>query len=97
MVPSQNALLRTGSTTYWIDGPGSLIDYDPSAGCGTLGAGTRPIDSMTFAFNFAVTYSEPSTGFSRIVYHYVKLVVSSGGHLDTTNSVAGYGNIPLTF
>ena len=51
---------------------------------------------MTLVFNFQALYSHTPTDYSRTVYHYVKLVVSSGT-LDATNSVANYGNIFLNF
>lgn len=94
--PYSNTTQKSQDTIYWIDGPGSSIYYDPSSGCGVLGAGARPIDSMTLVFNFQVLYTHTPTGFSRTVYHYVKLVVS-GGTLDATNSVANYSNISLNF
>lgn len=93
--PNAGYIQQSQNTTYWIDGPGSSIYYSPSPACGS--APTQPIDQMTLVFNFQVKYSHSNPTYSRIVYHYVKLVVSSGGHLDATNSVAAYGNISLNF
>jgi len=93
--PNSNAIQRSQNTIYWIDGPGSSIYYNPSDPCGAVGS--RPIDSMTYVANFQVVYSHTTTSFSRTVYHYVKIVVSSGGTLDRTNSTAAYGNISLSF
>jgi hypothetical protein len=93
--PNFGYIQRSQGAIYWIDGSGSSIYYNPPNPCNTVGS--RPIDSMTFAFNFQVKYTQTTTGYSRTVYHYVKLVVSPGGILDTKNSVANYGNISLNF
>jgi hypothetical protein len=86
--PNGGYFQQSQNTTYRIDGPGSSIYYSPSPACGD--APTQAIDSMTLVFNFQVTHSHTSPTYSRTVYHYVKLIVGTGGHLDTTNSVAAY-------
>jgi hypothetical protein len=73
---------------FWIDAPGR----------GTLFAQGEPISSMTDVKNFTSSIcstANPNTCYS--VQWYIKIVVKSGGVLDTTNSAAGFGSLPLNF
>jgi hypothetical protein len=80
---------------FYIDGPGPFHGINPSNGCQL---GSSPIDTMTDVLNFQVTFtSKADPSLHRVVYYYVKIVVATGGKLDTVNSAAGYGNISLNF
>jgi hypothetical protein len=59
----------------------------------------RPVDSVTLVYNFngSVCSNNYSGDCSNVVSWYVKIVVNTGGILDTTNSVAGLGSLSLNF
>jgi len=78
---------------FYLDGSGPFHGTNPSNQCQI---GTSPVDSITDVLNFQVTFSSKVTPLIQTTY-YVKIVVSPGGKLDTTNSTANYGNISLNF
>ncbi|HLK03908.1 MAG TPA: hypothetical protein VKT53_05665 [Candidatus Acidoferrum sp.] len=79
---------------FWLDAPGRGTIYaDPNNS-----ANTGPIDSMTQVKNFTSSIcSKTSSGTCWSVNWYTKIVVKSGGILDTTNSSAGLGSLSLSF
>ena len=61
-------------------------------------ANTGPIDSMTTIKNLTSSIcSKTNPNICASVNWYVKIVVKSGGILDTTNSTAGIGSLSLNF
>jgi hypothetical protein len=79
---------------FWLDAPGRGTIYtDPNTP-----ANTGPIDSMTSVKNFTSSVcskANPSNCYT--VNWYLKLVVNSGGTLDTVNSTVNFGSLPLNF
>jgi len=74
-------------TIFWIDSPGLNKNYSG-----------YPIDSVTQVQNFTlkVCTKANSNACSQLTW-YFKLVVNSGGVLDTTNSTASTGSAPTNF
>jgi hypothetical protein len=83
--PSSTFVQNTSGTKniFWLDSPGVT---------NTANSG-QPIDSMTFIQNFSgqVCSTVLTTICSPTVTWYVKIIITPGGHLDTTNSTAALG------
>jgi len=72
---------------FWIDAPGHRTDRSGV-----------PIDSLTQVQNFTSTVcSSVVTTSCASVNWYLKLVVTAGGNLDTTNSATGFGSLSTNF
>jgi hypothetical protein len=82
---------------FYLDAPGPYSTNDPTDQCLGGGPQAQPIDSMTFVYNFTVTFSSKLSSYHKTVYYYVKFVIFPGGVLDTVKSHLDYGNLPLNF
>ncbi len=88
--PNSAFVQQTSGTTviFWIDAPGHLYTY----------ATNEPIDSLTQVQNFtSAICSTVNTALCFPVSWYLKLVVSPGAVLDTTNSQANFGSASTNF
>jgi hypothetical protein len=90
-VPGATLQQVNGTTTmYYIDSPGPINQR--------YGNGNQVIDSVTFAVNFEVDLCNANqTAACTITDWYVKVVVTSGGQLNTSQSSIGLGSVSLNF